>query len=384
MFLPVMLKILFYLLAILSIYSYFLYPLILKLVAPRQRPKIEPLADASLPFLSLIITVHNEEVLIADKLENSLDIDYPADRLEIIVGSDCSTDNTEAIVATFADRGVRLVRADERKGKEYAQWCAIEQSSGEIIVFSDAATQIPANALRIMATEFQDEKVGAVSSEDRFMSRDGKLVGEGAYVKYEMWLRNLESNRGGLVGLSGSFFAARRTVCEHWDFCTCSDFNVARNCARAGLIAINCPQMIGYYPDLADPSSEYKRKVRTVLRGISAIPRHPWVLNPFRWGMFSFQVWSHKMMRWGVPWFMLLFLVVTILLQGQGAIYTLALLAQIVFYVVAIIGWKSEKMQDYTPVRIISFFVQSNVAIADATLQFLTGKRVVVWSPSKR
>ena len=226
--------------------------------------------------------------------------------------------------------------------------------------------------------------MGAVSSEDRFISRDGKLVGEGAYVKYEMWLRSLESDRGGLVGLSGSFFGARREACQNWDFLTCSDFNVARNCARIGLIAVNCPEMVGYYPDLADPQKEYLRKVRTVLRGISAIPRHPWVLNPLRMGMFAFEVWSDKIMRWGVPWFMLLFFLVTLLLQGQGALYTLALVAQIAFYAVALLGWKFEKLRDFAPVRIVLFFVQSNIAIADATLQYLTGKRVVVWTPSER
>ncbi len=378
------LKVLFYILAVFCIYSYFLYPLILKLIPPQRKVGQQTVDDDSLPYLSLIITVHNEERLIGEKLDNSLQIDYPAGRLEILVASDCSTDNTEEIVTSYADQGVRLVRADERNGKEYAQWCAIEQSTGEIIVFSDAATQIPQDALRTMAGEFQDPRVGAVSSEDRFISRDGKLVGEGAYVKYEMWLRGLESDRGGLVGLSGSFFGARREACENWDFLTCSDFNVARNCARLGLIAVNCPAMVGYYPDLADPQSEYVRKVRTVLRGISAIPRHPWVLNPVRMGMFSFEVWSHKIMRWGVPWFMLLFLLVTILLQGQGALYTLALIAQIAFYTVALLGWKFEKFRDFAPVRIVLFFVQSNVAIADATLQYLTGKRVVVWTPSKR
>ncbi len=381
---PVMLKFLFFVLAVFCVYSYFLYPLVLKLIPPQRNRSRVLLDDGALPSLSLIITVHNEERLIGEKLDNSLEVDYPKDRLEIIVASDCSTDNTEAIVASYSDRGVRLVRADERKGKEYAQWCAIEQSKGDIIVFSDAATQIPTEALRIMASEFQDPRVGAVSSEDRFISRDGKLVGEGAYVKYEMWLRSLESDRGGLVGLSGSFFGARREACQNWDFLTCSDFNVARNCARRGLIAVNCPEMVGYYLDLADPQKEYLRKVRTVLRGISAIPRHPWVLNPLQMGMFAFEVWSHKIMRWGVPWFMLLFFFVTLLLQGQGTLYTLALVAQIAFYAVALLGWKFEKLRAFAPVRIVLFFVQSNIAIADATLRYLTGKRVVVWTPSER
>jgi hypothetical protein len=276
------------------------------------------------------------------------------------------------------------VRADQRKGKEYAQLCGMEKSDSDIIVFSDVATEIPRDALRLMVREFQDPNVGAVSSEDRFISKDEMLVGEGAYVKYEMWLRNMESDRGGLVGLSGSFFSARREVCECWDIETCSDFNVARNCARLDLLAVNCPEVVGYYPDLADSKAEYFRKVRTVLRGMSAIPRHSWVLNPFRMRMFAFEVWSHKIMRWGVPWFMLFFLLLTLLLQGQGAIYTAALIAQIVFYALALAGWLSEQMQEYTPIRLISFFVQSNIAIGQAFVQYLLGKRMVTWTPSKR
>ena len=210
-------KALFYLSALLCGYSYFLYPLVLKLIAARQKENGSLAEDNVLPRLSLIITAHNEEARIREKLENTLEIDYPRDRLEIIVASDFSTDATDSIVESYADQGVRLVRADERKGKEYAQLCAIRASDGDILVFSDVATRIPGNALRILAHRFSDEQVGALSSEDQFVSNDGRVVGEGAYVKYEMWLRRLESDRAGLVGLSGSFFAARREVCDDWD-----------------------------------------------------------------------------------------------------------------------------------------------------------------------
>ena len=142
--------------------------------------------------------------------------------------------------------------------------------------------------------------------------------------------------------------------------------------------------MIGIYKDVKDPGLEYRRKIRTVIRGITAIARHPEVLNPFRMGMFAFQVWSHKIMRWGVPWFMLAFAMATLLLQGQGAVYTLALAAQIIFYALALAGWLSVRMRDNTIIRIIYFFVQANIALAQATLLFITGKRMTVWKPSQR
>ena len=375
---------LFYLSVVLCGYSYFLYPLILRMVPSRYSQEVPHADSSTLPALCLIIAAHNEEDRIREKLDNTLEIDYPRELLDIIVASDCSGDATDEITGSYAERGIRLVRADERKGKEYAQLCAIRASKSEILVFSDVATRIPGDALRILASRFEDEQVGALSSEDRFVSTDGRVAGEGAYVKYEMWLRRLESGRAGLVGLSGSFFAARREVCEDWDIYSPSDFNTALNCAKQGMVAVTCPEVVGIYMDVKDPGLEYRRKIRTVIRGVTAIARHPEVLNPFRMGMFAFQVWSHKIMRWGVPWFMLLFAITTLMLQGQGIIYTVALLAQALFYALALLGWLSVAMRENTLVRLIFFFVQTNLALAQATAAFLLGKRMTVWAPSKR
>lgn len=376
--------ILFLLTGFCSVYSYFVYPLMLKLF-PSRKIAVQAVAeDESLPMLSLIVTAHNEEARIRQKLDNSLEIDYPRDRLEIIIASDCSTDATDSIVQEYAPHAVRLVRADERKGKEYAQLCAIKQAKGDIFVFSDVATEIPADALQILVREFADTAVGGVSSEDRFISNDGSVVGEGAYVKYEMWLRRLESARAGLVGLSGSFFAARREVCAEWDIYCPSDFNTALNCAKCGYIAISCPEVLGIYKDVKDSALEYRRKLRTVIRGLTAISRHPEVLNPFRFGLFSLQVWSHKIMRWGVPWFMLGFALTTLMKLGQGVIYDLALYAQLAFYAVALTGWIFSASRSNTLVRLVYFFVSTNLALAHATIQFITGKRMTVWTPSQR
>jgi glycosyltransferase involved in cell wall biosynthesis len=377
---------LFYIFGVLCLYSYFLYPLILIILPARApvRADREPDVNSTMPTLSLIITAHNEESRIREKLDNTLQIDYPRDLLEIIVASDFSTDRTDTIVESYSKNGVSLVRADKHKGKEYAQLCAIRESKGEILVFSDVATQIPVDALRLLANRFSDPRVGAVSSNDQFVSNDGSVVGEGAYVRYEMWLRGLESRHAGLVGLSGSFFAARRQVCEPWDIYSPSDFNTALNCSKHGMIAIISPEVVGNYKDVEDASLEYRRKIRTVIRGITAIARHPEVLNPFKMGFFALQVWSHKIMRWGVPWFMAAFLVLTLYLQGQGLSFKLALLAQCIFYGLAIIGWLSEIMRKNILIKIIFFFVQTNLALAQATVSFLLGKRMTVWTPSKR
>ena len=374
---------LFYIFLLLCIYSYFVYPLILKAIPVRKPGDADAAMDGP-RTLSLIITVHNEEDRIREKLENTLALDYPREHLEVIVASDYSTDTTDSIVESYADRGIKLVRADQRKGKEYAQLCAIREARGGILVFSDVATTIPPEAMHNLAAAFDDSRVGALSSEDRFISQDGKVAGEGAYVKYEMWLRRLESDRAGLIGLSGSFFAARREVCEDWDIYSPSDFNTALNCAKLGMVAVSSPGVVGIYQDVKDTSLEYRRKMRTVIRGLTAIVRHPEVLNLSRMGLFAFQVWSHKIMRWGVPWFMLGFAVLTLLLLSRGGVYQVALVAQLVFYGIALLGWLSARARENTVVRIIFFFVQTNLALARAVWSFLVGKRMTVWTPSRR
>ena len=366
------------------VYSYFLYPLILFVLPKRRVHVAEPASLAPTARMSLIITAHNEEQRIDDKLRNTFELEYPRESLEIIVASDCSTDRTDAIVESYADQGVTLVRADQHLGKEYAQWCAIQASSGEIIVFSDVATLIPADALLKLVALFDDPKVGAVSSEDRFISDDGKLAGEGAYVRYEMWLRALESRLAGLVGLSGSFFAARREVCQQWDTESPSDFNTALNCARAGFIAISSPEVCGHYKDVADEKKEYARKIRTVIRGITALGRHAEVLNPFTFGLFAFQVWSHKVMRWAVPWFMLLLFVVTLLALHQSWFIKLLFVGQVGFYGLALLGSKSAAWRENSLVRLIYYFVQVNMALAHATVSYFSGKRMTTWTPSQR
>lgn len=379
-----MLTFLFWLLALAAIYSYFLYPLVLLARSSPQRPIPDTSADKVLPKLSLIITAYNEQHRIQAKLDNALAVDYSAEQLEIIVASDCSDDDTDSIVAGYAGRGVRLVRAEQRLGKENAQLCAIREATGAILVFSDVATEMPVDALLKLARYFVDPSVGAVSSEDRFVSQEGKVAGEGLYVRYEMWLRRLESERAGLVGLSGSFFAARREVCEEWDIHSPSDFNTALNCARMGLRAVTAPDVLGYYRDLKDPAKEYQRKVRTVLRGITGLARHAEVLNPGRYGQFALQVISHKLMRWCVPWALLGALMINAVLAESSGFYNFLLWLQVAFYGVAIAAHLRPALQEQGLVRVIYFFVQVNVAIAQACWLYWSGTRMTVWQPSAR
>ena len=379
---------LFWILLLLSVFSYFIYPFTLLLLNKFKGSSIKTAAagdEQEFPHVTLIVTAYNEEKRIKEKIENSLELEYPDDKLTLVVASDSSTDETDAIVQSYAEQNVRLVRAEERLGKENAQLTAIKTVDEGIIVFSDVATRIESDGILKLVRYFDDPEVGAISSEDRFVSKDGSVAGEGAYVKYEMWLRKQESRLAGLVGLSGSFFAARVEVCEQWDIHSPSDFNTALNCAQAGYKAVTAPDVLGFYTDLADPSKEYARKIRTVIRGMTALERHPEVLNPGKFGMFAYQVFAHKLLRWTVPWTLAALFVITPFCMGEGeGFYTFAYVAQLAFYGIALAAHWSESLRNKSWAKIIYFFTQVNIALLDAGIQFLSGKRMTVWQPSAR
>ncbi len=382
-----MLLFLFWILAIASVYSYFIYPLILILVKKYRGSKNISAAELdpqSAPAISLIVTAYNEERRIREKIENSLSLDYDKRKLEIIVASDCSDDLTDDIVQEYADKGIKLVRAQERLGKENAQLTAIREAKGEILIFSDTATQIPEDALWKMVGYFSDPEIGAVSSEDRFISKDGSVAGEGAYVKYEMWLRRQESELSGLVGLSGSFFAARKTICQEWDIHSPSDFNTALNAAKAGLRAISASDVLGFYTDLQDPAKEYQRKIRTVIRGMTGLSRHAEVMSLAKFGFFAVQVISHKLMRWLSPLFFIAFFLISAMLANDGVFYGLIFIAQLAFYGVALVAHFLPGLRRLALVKLVYFFVQVHVALFDAALKFLAGQRMTTWKPSAR
>ncbi len=367
-------------------YSYFIYPLILVLITKTRKKCIYIVSHKThpLPSISFIITAYNEENQIAKKIENTLLVKYPSDKIEIIVASDGSSDKTNEIVDGYKNRGVTLHPVLERKGKENAQKSAIEISIGDILVFSDVSTQIENTALLKIAKRFEDPMIGAISSEDRFLTESGEVAGEGAYVKYEMWLRQLESRVNSLVGLSGSFFTARREVCNNWNINVPSDFNTALNCIHNELIAVTDSKLLGFYPNLKDETKEYQRKVRTVIRGMAALSSQAFIMNPFKHGFFAFQVISHKLMRWLVPWFLLLTLVTNFLLFKLSYFYKFSFTIQVLFYGMAITGYLSTSARQTPLIKICYFFIQVNLAIFHSSLMYISGKRVTLWEPSKR
>lgn len=357
-------------------FAYAGYPLALMALA---RLHSRPIARRRIfPTVTFVIAAHNEARRLRVKIENTLAQDYPPSLMEIIVASDCSSDGTDDIARSFRNR-VRLVRAAERRGKEAAQALAVAAASGDVLVFSDVATAIAPDGVSSIVANFADATVGCVSSVDRFIDDEGQVSGEGAYVRYEMRLRELETRVNSLVGLSGSFFAARRAVCDRWAADRQSDFSALLNAIELGYRGVLDPHTAGYYRNIADDRRETARKVRTVVRGLAVLGRNVRMLNPFRYGLFAWQLASHKLCRWLVPFAMIGAFVSTATLVASP-FYRVAFALQLAFYGAAIAGiWTGA-----AALRIPAYFVRSNAAILAAWFQFARGERMTCWTPSER
>lgn len=363
-------------------FAYFGYPLSLLLLSRIHRQEVKK--APFFPEITLIITAYNEEKRIREKIENTLSLDYPSEKLQVLVASDGSTDATSAIVESYADRGVELLQVTSRGGKENAQKEAVQFARGEILVFSDVATKLDPDGLAQIVANFAEPDVGCVSSVDCILGKDGRPGGEGAYVRYEMWLRALESQVHSLVGLSGSFFAARREVCRDFSGEMQSDFRTLLNSVRLGMRGVSDSSAVGYYLDVGDQRREFDRKVRTVLRGLTVFFRNLEFLNPLRYGIFSYQYFCHKLLRWLVPLFMLLIFASNLALATDSLIYSVLLACQIVFYGTAIWVWIRPLPHVRTMYKIPAYFVAVNSAIAVAWLRYFRGHRLVMWTPSQR
>ena len=364
-------------------YAYLYYPLTIYLIGLKKCMVIcKKDLDIS---TTVIITAFNEESRIENKLVNTINLEYSPGNIQIIVASDGSTDRTNVIIEKYQNSWVKYLCIPERKGKENAQREALKHARGEIIVFTDVSTILEKNAIKRIVSNFSDPAIGCVSSEDRVMGKDGKQSGENFYVRYEMWLRRLESRVSSPVGLSGSFFAARRSVCEDFSADMDSDFRTLLNCVKRGMRGTCDEEAIGYYLDLSDQRREFERKVRTVLRGLTVFFRNTEFLNIYKYGIFSYQLFCHKLLRWLVPFFLIILFVVNIPLAFLSTIYFALMVAQLLFYGVGVFSlfhdlYSSQRILIKIPV----YFVTVNASILVAWFRYLTGQRVLIWTPSER
>jgi cellulose synthase/poly-beta-1,6-N-acetylglucosamine synthase-like glycosyltransferase len=280
------------------------YPLLLRLLVWLLGPRRVRQADIT-PTLSFVISAFNEADVIRTKLQNALSLDYPADRREIVVISDCSDDGTDAIVHQFAGQGVRLLRQNERRGKTAGLNRALPLLTGDIVVFSDANAMYETDALRKLVRNFADDEVGYVTGEARYLlgGRAAADTSERAYWGYEMELKRLETQLGSMVGGDGAIYAIRRPLWRTLPEDAINDFLNPLQIVEAGWRGIYEPEAVCYEETSGRFKSEYKRRVRIVSRSWRAVFQASGVLNPFRVGLFSWCLVSHKVLRWNTGLF---------------------------------------------------------------------------------
>ena len=280
------------------------YPLLLRLLVSLRGPRHVRQADIT-PALSFVISAYNEADVIRAKLRNALSLDYPADRREIVVISDCSDDGTDEIVREFAGQGVRLLRQEQRRGKTAGLNNAMPLLTGDIVVFSDANAMYEVDALRKLVRNFADDQVGYVTGEARYLlgAQDAADAGERAYWGYEMELKRLETQLGSMVGGDGAIYAIRRPLWRTLPDDAINDFLNPLQIVEAGWRGIYEPEAVCYEETSGRFKSEYKRRVRIVSRSWRAVFQAAGVLNPFRVGLFSWCLISHKVLRWNAGLF---------------------------------------------------------------------------------
>lgn len=363
------------------LYAYFGYPLVLAIWGRWSSWRRLAGDPGYTPTVTVVIPAHNEEAVIREKVENTLSLDYPPDRVRVIIVSDGSTDGTARIVSEYlGDLRLELLESSERKGKANALNMALRLAKSEIVVFSDSSIVLDHGALREVVNGFQDEAVGCVSGEDYIP--DGG--GEGLYGRYELFLRNQESKVSSIAGASGSFYAQRRTLCRPFPEGVAPDFLSVLNTVEQGYRAITEPRAFGTMSAVGSVDQELQRKVRTLLRGMSTLWYKKNLLNPWHFGRYAFVLISHKVFRWLVPLFLLGMLASNILLAGSS-FYGVVLVVQLAFYSLALLAWGGmSNLEDSLYGRIPLYFVTVNIAIILAGGRFLRGARQEIWEPSKR
>ncbi len=282
-------------------YAYFAYPALLKLWGA-LRPPLPVFPDPpEWPEISIVVPAYNEAHAIRRTLDSLLAIDYPADRRQILVVSDASTDGTDDVVREYADRGVELLRLAQRSGKTAAENAALAQLRGRIVVNTDATIRILPSSLKPLIRVFQDPSIGVASGRDVSV---GDLSieanqGESGYVGYEMWVRSLETRIGSIVGASGCFYAIRLELHETLVPAALSrDFASALTACEQGYRAVSVDEAVCLVPRTASLQREFRRKVRTMARGLETLWFKRHLLNPVRYGRFAWMLWSHKLVRW--------------------------------------------------------------------------------------
>ena len=377
-----MMTTLFWLCMAIVVYTYVGYGIVLYLLVfiKRLATKAQPLADITddcLPEVTLMVCAFNEEDIIAAKMDNTRRLDYPADRLHLVWVTDGSNDNTNSLLAAYPD--VKVIFSPERRGKAAALKHGIKEIDTEIVMMTDANTMLNPGAVREIARLMQDPRVGCVSGEKKVMAKsdsDEAAQGEGLYWKYESTLKRLDSELYSAMGAAGELCVIRRhLMTDIPDDTLLDDFIISMEIVKKGYRIAYTSNAYAMEYGSADLHEESKRKRRIAAGGLQSCWRLRSLMNPFNHPVVAFQFVSHRVLRWTITPFCLFALIplnTLLVLMGEGMVYTIIWILQILFYASAAAG-----------VRISKYFVFMNLNVFRG-ISYLFNNSTGMWEKAKR
>jgi cellulose synthase/poly-beta-1,6-N-acetylglucosamine synthase-like glycosyltransferase len=382
--------VLFWFSLFMTVYAYLGYPALLWLLArcanrPTSRGNLSH--ENKLPPVTLLVSAYNEETVMGEKIHNALSLDYPRELLEVVVVSDGSNDGTTSVVSSFADKGVVLRHYEGRIGKTACLNRAVPLATGEIIVFSDANSTYDRSALNALVHPFEDSRVGFVTGWTQYgSSRDKSALNSlGLYSRLELITKELESRIGSCVGADGAIFAIRKALYQPLKDYDINDFVIPLTINAQGYRGVLEKKAICYENDAGGTKGEFFRQVRITNRTLRALNNHRQLLNPLKFGFLAFAIFSHKLCKFVVPYFLMVLLVTNFFLIKEKNFYLMVLMGQILFYTGASISSLLPKSGFLTRFsEAAKAFVMVNAAILLAWAKFFQGETYTTWSPTQR
>ncbi len=372
-------RIIFWLAAFLLFYVYAGYPLLLALIGLFVR---RPRPDAGYtPRLSVLIAAYNEEEAIERKIRQTLALEYPHEKLEVLVLSDCSTDRTDEIVKAFPDRRVRLIRMPERRGKTFAQNIGVKEATGEVIIFSDATAIYHPKALLYLACNYQDASVGAASGRYQYFDPGEQSptgLGSVAFWNYENLIKKMQSSIRTITGCCGCIYSVRKEAYTELPADIISDLVQPLQAIRKGYRVVFEDRALAYEETTQSTSEEFSMRVRVVTRAMRGLLSVSDLLKPWKFAWPAFQLWSHKIMRWMVPLFLIALLIANNLLL-DSSFYRFTLAVQLFFYAAALLNMLLPLHRQWKPLGIPLFFCTLNAAALVSMLEICRGRKYVTW-----
>ena len=372
------------------VYTYLGYGIVLLLLVTVKRlfKDNKGIISYYQPNVTLLVAAFNEENYIKDKIENSLSLDYPKDKIEFLLVTDGSDDATPEIIKKYPQ--IKLMHRPERQGKIVAVERAMSEVHGEIVVFTDANTLINKEAINNIVQHFSNEKIGVVSGEKRILNREtdeAAGAGEGFYWKYESKLKKWDDELYSVMGAAGELFALRTKLFEPIPKDSLiEDFYMSFKIIEKGYKIAYEPDAYALEEPSASVSEELKRKIRIAAGGIQSIVRLKELLNPFKYGVITFQYISHRVLRWTLaPLALPMVFITNALLINHGLLYVYLFIGQALFYLAAILGLLLEKKHIRLKLLFIPYyFCIMNYAVYIGFIKYLKGTQSVLWEKSIR